>query len=121
MNPKFSHLDTDGIVRVGERVEPGSTLVNKHMPSNTNDTLPNPLSLPDSQYKPFPLTYKGPTFGYVDKVLVTSSENDHCIIKVLMRSTRRPELGDKFRYRSQFFPLIMFDYFMYSFLICPMV
>jgi DNA-directed RNA polymerase III subunit RPC2 len=35
----------------------------------------------------------------VDKVLLTSSAEDHCLIKVLFRSTRRPELGDKFSSR----------------------
>jgi DNA-directed RNA polymerase III subunit RPC2 len=35
----------------------------------------------------------------VDKVLLTSNENDHFMIKINIRSTRRPELGDKFSSR----------------------
>ena len=31
--------------------------------------------------------------------MLTSTEEDHFLIKVLMRSTRRPELGDKFSSR----------------------
>jgi DNA-directed RNA polymerase beta subunit len=45
------------------------------------------------------MSYKGPTHAYIDKVLLTSSAEDHCLIKVLFRSTRRPELGDKFSSR----------------------
>ena len=35
----------------------------------------------------------------MDKVLLTSNEHDDFLIKVLLRSTRRPELGDKFSSR----------------------
>jgi DNA-directed RNA polymerase III subunit RPC2 len=45
------------------------------------------------------MSYKGAEHAYVDKVLLTSNENDHFLVKVLMRSTRRPELGDKFSSR----------------------
>ncbi len=93
---KLAGLDHDGICRSGEKIEPGHILVNKQMPSNTNDPISNPNALTDDQYRPQPLSYKGPKFAYVDKVLITSNENDHFIVKVLMRSTRRPELGDKF-------------------------
>ncbi|KAF9579226.1 DNA-directed RNA polymerase III core subunit ret1, partial [Lunasporangiospora selenospora] len=37
--------------------------------------------------------------GYVDKVLMTTTENDQTLIKALIRQTRRPELGDKFSSR----------------------
>lgn len=84
---------------MGERVWPGDVLVNKQMPANTNDTLANPSNLPDSAYRGAAVSYKGPEHSYVDKVLLTSNENEHFIIKLLMRSTRRPELGDKFSSR----------------------
>jgi DNA-directed RNA polymerase III subunit RPC2 len=98
-NKKYQPLDLDGICRVGERVYPGDVLINKQMPANTNDTLANPSNLPDSQYRPQAVSYKGAEHAYVDKVLLTSNENDHFLVKVLMRSTRRPELGDKFSSR----------------------
>jgi DNA-directed RNA polymerase III subunit RPC2 len=37
--------------------------------------------------------------SYCEKVLVSSNENDCFVIKTLLRSTRRPELGDKFSSR----------------------
>jgi DNA-directed RNA polymerase III subunit RPC2 len=37
--------------------------------------------------------------GNIDKVLISDTENDQTLIKVLIRQTRRPELGDKFSSR----------------------
>ena len=45
------------------------------------------------------MTYKSPVAGQIDKVMVTETENDQTLIKVLIRQTRRPELGDKFSSR----------------------
>ena len=69
------------------------------MPINTNDTVTRPDSLGEAEYVSSPLPYIGPNTAQVDQVLLTSNENDHFLIKVLMRSTRRPELGDKFSSR----------------------
>ena len=96
---RYAALDLDGVARVGERVHPGDVLINKQQPINTSDALPNPTSLPDSGYRSMAVTYKGPEPVYVDKVLLTSNEFDDFLIKVLLRSTRRPELGDKFSSR----------------------
>ena len=98
-NRRYAALDSDGLCRVGERVHPGDVLINKQQPINTSDTLPNATSLPDSAYRPFAVSYKGPEPVYVDKVLLTSNEHDDFLLKVLLRSTRRPELGDKFSSR----------------------
>jgi DNA-directed RNA polymerase III subunit RPC2 len=73
-------------------------IVNKQQPLNTSDPLQN-TDLPDSQYKASPVTYKDNMPGSVDKVLLTSSESEHFMIKVLMRQVRRPEVGDKFSSR----------------------
>jgi DNA-directed RNA polymerase III subunit RPC2 len=52
-----------------------------------------------STFKNAPLSYKAPIAGYIDKVMLTDSDNDQLLIKVLIRQTRRPELGDKFSSR----------------------
>ncbi|ELR20086.1 DNAdirected RNA polymerase, beta subunit [Acanthamoeba castellanii str. Neff] len=96
---RFDCLDVDGIASPGERVEPGKVYINKQTPINTTDTLANPDNIPESAFRGSPMSYKGPTHAYIDKVLLTSSAEDHCLIKVLFRSTRRPELGDKFSSR----------------------
>ncbi len=45
--------------------------------------------------------YKGPQgeTGVIDKVLLTSNEENHFLLKALVRHTRRPEVGDKFSSR----------------------
>eukprot|EP00899_Mesostigma_viride_P029397 jgi/Mesvir1/9642/Mv12138-RA.1 len=100
-NSRFKILDRDGIVGVGEMITSGDVFVNKQTPSNTRDPLPNPQGMPDSFYKASPQSYKGPPgeTAVVDKVLLTSNEENQFIIKALVRHTRRPEVGDKFSSR----------------------
>jgi hypothetical protein len=45
----YRGLDVDGVCRVGERIFSGNYLVNKQMPANVADSLPNPTNLPDDQ------------------------------------------------------------------------
>lgn len=95
---RLAAVDEDGLPIVGAKVPPNGILVNKQMPANTTEQLMNP-DLPEAGYKPTPLSYKSPIPGYVDRVLLSSNANDFMLIKILMRQTRRPELGDKFSSR----------------------
>ena len=45
------------------------------------------------------LAFVGPTDAYAEQVLVTSNSEESFIVKILLRSTRIPELGDKFSSR----------------------
>eukprot|EP00668_Euglena_longa_P033150 GGOE01042677.1.p1 GENE.GGOE01042677.1~~GGOE01042677.1.p1 ORF type:complete len:1135 (-),score=406.12 GGOE01042677.1:113-3463(-) len=90
-NFKFRHLDSDGIIPKGVRVVDGDVLVNKYIPAASDEG--------GAPYRPAPLCYKGPVPGYVDQVLISTDEEDTWIIKVLLRETRAPELGDKFSSR----------------------
>ena len=57
-------------------------MVNKESPLAVSDSLDgSPVSV--VQYKPTPLTYRGPAESYVDKVLITSNEYDNFLVKVL--------------------------------------
>lgn len=101
---KFRVIGDDGICSVGERLAHGDILVNKHTPNDTRDDLlgQDPENLPLDRYRPTPMTYKGPighANTYVDKVMLSSNKNDRHLIKIRVRSTRRPELGDKFSSR----------------------
>lgn len=103
MYQRFKNLGRDGICEVGEVIESGAILVNKSSPVSVNggdatDPL-SPVTPATVQYKPVPLTYRGPTVSTVDKVLITSNEQDNFIVKVLLRQVRRPEIGDKFSSR----------------------
>jgi DNA-directed RNA polymerase III subunit RPC2 len=95
---KYRVIDSDGLPNVGMKIEDGEILVNKESPQNTMDTMANPEN-PEGGYRPTPITYRAAEHGYVDRVLLTSTPTEHMLIKVLMRHTRRPELGDKFSSR----------------------
>ena len=103
---KFAVLEgqADGICAVGKRLQPGHLLVNKHTPLDTKNNILDrqPDSLPDSQFRPTPLPYKGPRGHhdtYVDRVMLSGNRTDANFVKIRVRSTRRPELGDKFSSR----------------------
>ena len=98
---KMRAIDDDGLPRSGETVDPDSFLVNRETPLNTTDPVPGAGTsvLPDVHYRPSAVVFRSPEKGVVDRVLVTSTAQDHTIVKVLMRSVRRPELGDKFSSR----------------------
>lgn len=91
-------MDNDGIAAVGAKIENGDVYINKQTPINTRDPVPDSYPQMDSFYKPTPQYYKGPSgeTGVVDKVLLTSNEENHFLVKALVRQTRRPEVGDKF-------------------------
>lgn len=95
---KYDIIQLDGLAGVGERVDPGDVYVNKQTPTNANDNTftGQAATVP---YKNTPMTYKSPVAGYIDKVMISDTENDQTLIKVLIRQTRRPELGDKFSSR----------------------
>ena len=95
---KYDIIQMDGLAGVGERVDPGDVYINKQSPTNANDNTftGQAASVP---YKNTPMSYKSPISGNIDKVMITDTENDQTLIKVLIRQTRRPELGDKFSSR----------------------
>ena len=94
-------LDGDGIASVGQKIQHGDVYVNKQSPENTRDPVSDPASLPDGFFKSAQQRYKGPTgeSAVVDKVLLTSNEENQYVVKALVRQTRRPEIGDKFSSR----------------------
>jgi DNA-directed RNA polymerase III subunit RPC2 len=96
---RLESIDEDGLPRVGGSVKNGHVLVNREMPGNTSDPLNNPDDLPPEAYKASPMLYRTPAEGQVDRVMLTSTPLEHLLVKVLMRHTRRPELGDKFSSR----------------------
>ncbi|WKY02543.1 hypothetical protein Q1695_016091 [Nippostrongylus brasiliensis] len=104
--PIYKHrvLDQEGIVFAGARICSKQTMINKHMPVVSQDS-----SSPTGQgsltsgrsieYKDVSITYKNPTPSYAERVLLTYNDEEAHLVKVLLRQTRRPELGDKFSSR----------------------
>ncbi|ENN80450.1 hypothetical protein YQE_03124, partial [Dendroctonus ponderosae] len=72
-------------------------LVNKSVPSVS--AVPSPATNTSVEYKDTPLSYRIIEPSYVEKVLVSTNEQDTTLIKILLRQTRRPEVGDKFSSR----------------------
>jgi DNA-directed RNA polymerase III subunit RPC2 len=98
---KHEALGSDGIVGVGEKIFSGSVLVNKQSPQETSIRVTD-SSVADTAsatFKPTPLTYKYPGTSVVDRVIITTNEEDQTMVKCMVRQTRRPELGDKFSSR----------------------
>jgi len=100
---RYRLLDRDGLAAVGDYIAPGDVYINLQRPTNTRDPVQS-TNMPDSFYKPSPMSWKHtPAMAgekcVVDKVQLTSNDDSHYNIKLIIRHTRRPELGDKFSSR----------------------
>jgi len=101
---RYRAIDKDGICMVGEKLDNRAIMVNKESPTNLENAVGNfgldaGAGAMAVNYKSTPMSYKGTVPVYVDKVLITSNENEHFLIKVMLRQVRRPEVGDKFSSR----------------------
>ena len=100
-------MGDEGIANVGEPISNGQIYVNKYSPKNTRDLPTGQLDINNqAHYRRAAAVYKGPVLdpasgesAIVDKVLITSNDDNHLMIKALIRHTRRPEIGDKFSSR----------------------
>lgn len=100
--PIWEHdsLGPDGLGEVGLRVESGQVYINKSIPTGDNMFGANPdMNNQTASHRETPVYYRAPEPSYVDQVMMSVSGNEQALIKVLLRQTRRPELGDKFSSR----------------------
>jgi len=93
--PAHKCLSEDGIIEPGLKVRNRTVLVNKIVPQATMD----PTTTGEVKYGDQPLSHKSTAEAYAEKVMITSTATDAFLIKVLLRETRRPEIGDKFSSR----------------------
>ncbi|OMO61172.1 hypothetical protein CCACVL1_23713 [Corchorus capsularis] len=99
---KMQILDDDGIAAPGEIIRPDDVYINKQSPVITRGSrITSAEPLPDNAYRSARQTYKGPDGEtcVVDRVALSSDRNENPCIKILIRHTRRPEVGDKFSSR----------------------
>ena len=101
---RYRALDKDGLCLVGEMLDNGSIMVNKESPTDTTTAidaaeLNGRTAFSQQEYRPSDMKYRSSAPSYVDKVLITSNENEQFLIKVMVRQVRRPEVGDKFASR----------------------
>ena len=88
----YDHIDEDGIAGPGEFLENEAVVISK------TSTFSNPTE-GGKVKKDYSTLLRHNESGMVDSVLVTSTENDNLMTKVKVRSTRIPEIGDKFSSR----------------------
>ncbi|EPB70200.1 DNA-directed RNA polymerase, beta subunit [Ancylostoma ceylanicum] len=102
--PIYKHrvLDQEGIVFAGARIYSKQTMINKHMPVVSQETSSPTTQVPgvrSIEYKDVSVTYKNSLPSYAERVLLTYNDEEAHLVKILLRQTRRPELGDKFSSR----------------------
>ncbi|XP_067951989.1 DNA-directed RNA polymerase III subunit RPC2-like isoform X2 [Watersipora subatra] len=95
---RHAALDSDGVVSPGQKVENKQLLINKSMPvvNAVTAAVGQPAQ---PEYRDVPVTYKAPIPSYIEKVMISSNQEEAFVIKLLLRQTRRPEIGDKFSSR----------------------
>ncbi|KAK5961064.1 DNA-directed RNA polymerase III core subunit RET1 PWA37_001592 [Arxiozyma heterogenica] len=96
--PIWQHqaLGPDGLGEVGMKIDSGQIYINKSVPTNSSEPFSGSS---DTQYRETPIIYRAPEPSHIDQVMMSVSDNDQALIKVLLRQNRRPELGDKFSSR----------------------
>ncbi|VDP36724.1 unnamed protein product [Schistosoma margrebowiei] len=82
------------VAYIGACVNDRQILINKEMPVVSSSAV-----LDNTEFKRCPVDYKGIEPSYVEKVMFSTSEGNQAVVKVLLRQTRRPEVGDKFSSR----------------------
>ncbi|KAI9671132.1 MAG: DNA-directed RNA polymerase III core subunit ret1 [Caeruleum heppii] len=95
---KHALLERDGLAAMGEQVSNGEVYIMKQVPIQTQGTgLGSDAGT--NEYRDAPMSYRLPDPSYIDKVMVSTTDNESVLIKIRTRQTRRPELGDKFSSR----------------------
>ena len=95
-NKNLHAIDKDGLPFVGSKLQKDDIYVNKFTPKNLKDFQ---NSIKNIDFKESPLRYNEEVPSYVDRVLLTNNTKSLELVKIILRQTRRPELGDKFSSR----------------------
>jgi len=76
-------------------------MVNKSVPAPNENIGPVSSGTVQTQpeYRNAEIQFKGLVPAYVEKVMISSNAEDAFLVKLLLRQTRRPEIGDKFSSR----------------------
>jgi len=94
----YRYLEEDGIIQPEVKVEAGDVLVGKVSPPRFLSSLEE-LRVETNAQRETSITLAHGEKGVVESVLVSESEEGNKFVKVKIRDSRIPELGDKFASR----------------------
>ena len=89
----YDKLNNQGFIDENTKIEPGDIIIGKIMRTKYKDNNNNNIYKDNSQL------VKPNEKGYVDKVVVSRNGDGYRFSKVKIRSSREPEIGDKFSSR----------------------
>ena len=100
---QYDHLNANGVPTVGSKLKPTDVVIGKTIPMKIFSPLavlngPKNFRYQQKQRKDMSVQMSGGENGVVHQVTSCKSENTE-IVKVVMRSTKIPEVGDKFSSR----------------------
>ena len=87
-------IDRDGLPFIGEKLNNGDIYINKYVPLNTKED-----NVQKERYKKDQMIYRNQNPSYVDRVILCSNKKNPEFVKIILRQTRRTEIGDKFTSR----------------------
>jgi DNA-directed RNA polymerase III subunit RPC2 len=93
------NLGEDGVVEVGARVLRDQTYIHKRVPINAADGVAGAPGTHNLGHRPAAMRNKLPEEVYADQVMIAATDKEDILVKVLLRQTRIPEVGDKFSSR----------------------
>ncbi|MFH0973877.1 MAG: DNA-directed RNA polymerase subunit B [Candidatus Micrarchaeota archaeon] len=94
----YSHLSEDGVVNPETPVPPNSVLVAKSSPPRFLKEI-SALDIQTEKRRESSLMTRGNENGVVDAAMLTESTSGNKLVKVRVRRTAIPEIGDKFASR----------------------
>ncbi|CAG8440093.1 18809_t:CDS:10, partial [Acaulospora morrowiae] len=91
-------LDVDGVVAPGTSMAEGDIIIGKTTLLTPQNAMPG-QKVDDQTYRNISTTLRRSETGFVDHVVITSDQDSMKSVKVRVRNTRVPEMGDKFASR----------------------
>jgi DNA-directed RNA polymerase subunit B' len=94
----YKHLDDDGIILPESKVSSKDVMVGKTSPPRFLEEI-SVFGVVEEKKRESSLSVKSGEVGAIDSVMVTEAPSGNRLVKIRMRSSKVPEVGDKFASR----------------------